>query len=288
MSDNSFFDNIEKIISAMQGRKLADQFRIISFTSFEEYPLHKHLRIEMNYVRKGGCIIQTDQENSYFREGELMIICSDIRHSFQAGHSGCTLLQLEFTPELFNNFTRSMTDERGLEWVPCDIFTTTDKLIKIVDNIPVMRAVQRIVNEMNTRNKYYQHLVVMYYAELMILIYRYMNESYIPMCNNADMTNAINYIRVNYMKDISVKQIADQTDVGERFLRKLFARHMNISPLGYLNQIRINKAIELLRVTEMSVKEVCFQCGFKSSQYFSKIFKQQVGVPPKELSKTKI
>ena len=39
-----------------------------------------------------------------------------------------------------------------------------------------MRAVQRIVNEMNQKSKYYQYLVVMYYAELLILIYRYLDE----------------------------------------------------------------------------------------------------------------
>ena len=40
--------------------------------------------------------------------------------------------------------------------------------------------------------------------------------------------------------------------VGERYLRKLFSQYLNLSPLDYLNQIRINKAIELLRNTEMS------------------------------------
>ena len=35
----------------------------------------------------------------------------------------------------------------------------------------------------------------------------------------------------------------------------------------------------------MSIKEVCFQCGFQSPQYFSRIFKQQMGVSPRDVGK---
>lgn len=45
-----------------------------------------------------------------------------------------------------------------------------------------MRVVQRIVNELEGKNSYYQYLVVMFYAELMVLIYRYMDENYLPVC----------------------------------------------------------------------------------------------------------
>ena len=111
---------------------------------------------------------------------------------------------------------------------------------------------------MNQKSKYYQYLVVMYYAELLILIYRYLDEAYLPICTNDSLKKAISYIRLNYQSDITISDVASQTGVGERYLRKLFSQYLNLSPLDYLNQIRINKAIELLRNTEMSVKEVCF------------------------------
>ena len=106
-----------------------------------------------------------------------------------------------------------------------------------------MRAVQRIVNEMNQKSKYYQYLVVMYYAELLILIYRYLDEAYLPICTNDSLKKAISYIRLNYQSDITISDVASQTGVGERYLRKLF------------------------------------------SQYFSRIFKQQMGISPREVTK---
>lgn len=125
----------------------------------------------------------------------------------------------------------------------------------------------------------------MYYAELLILINRHMEEVYLPICNNESMIRAISYIRTGYQSDISMTEVAACAGIGERYLRKLFSQHLNMSPLDFLNQIRVNKAIELLRNTEMSVKEVCFSCGFKSPQYFSRIFKQWVGTSPCELTR---
>ena len=95
-----------------------------------------------------------------------------------------------------------------------------------------MRAVQRIVNEMNQKSKYYQYLVVMYYAELLILIYRYLDEAYLPICTNDSLKKAISYIRLNYQSDITISDVASQTGVGERYLRKLFSQYLNLSPAG--------------------------------------------------------
>jgi len=90
---------------------------------------------------------------------------------------------------------------------------------------------------------------------------------------------------LNYHSDININKVAEEVGISERYLRNLFSQYLNLSPLDYLNQIRINKAVELLRNTEMSIKEVCFQCGFQSPQYFSRIFKQQMGVSPRDVAK---
>lgn len=126
----------------------------------------------------------------------------------------------------------------------------------------------------------------MYYAELLIFLYRYMHETYLSICTNDLLRKAICYIQHNYQTDINVNDIAGHASISERYLRKLFSQNLNLSPLDYLNQIRINKSIELLKNTEKSVKEVCFLCGFQSPQYFSRIFKQQIGLSPREIAKS--
>lgn len=282
---SSLWELLENITESLKSKRLADVFRFISFYPGETYGPHKHLRIEINYVKKGNCILHLDNESVTFREGEIMIITSDIHHLFEAGSEGTTLMQLEFLPEIFSHF--SLNAETGsYDSIPAPVFLFSEenRLIKIVNNVRIMRVVQRIVNELEAKSPYYQYLVVMYYAELLILIYRYMNEAYLPICTNESLKKAIAYIRLNYHKNININSVAEHTGISERYLRGLFSQHLNLSPLDYLNQIRINKAVELLRNTEMSIKEICFQCGFQSPQYFSRIFKQQMGVTPREMT----
>lgn len=282
--EHSLWSLLENIAESLDSKRLADVFRFISFHPSEAYGPHKHLRIEINYVKKGNCVLHLDNESVSFREGEMMIISSELNHTFEAGAEGATLMQLEFLPEVFSKFNLNINMDTN-ELTPVTIFSEENRLIKIVNNVRIMRAVQRIVNELKLKNQHYQYLVVMYYAELLILIHRHMDEAYLPICTNDSLKKAISYIRLNYQAEMSITDVAEHTGISERYLRKLFAQHLNLSPLDYLNQIRINKSIELLRNTEMSVKEICFVCGFKSPQYFSRIFKQQTGVSPKEVAK---
>lgn len=275
---------LESITENLTSKRLADVFRFVSFHSGETYGPHKHLRIEINYVKKGNCMLHLDDESVSFREGEIMIISSDVNHVFEAGSDGTTLMQLEFLPEVFAHFGFNDNDETG-GLASVILFSEKNRLIKIVNNIRIMRTVQRIVNELKLKNEYHQYLVVMYYAELLILIYRYMNETYLPVCTHDSLKKAIAYLRLNYRSEISIANVTEHTGVGERYLRKLFSQYLNLSPLDYLNQIRINKSIELLRNTELSVKEICFACGFKSPQYFSRVFKRQTGISPREIAK---
>jgi AraC-like DNA-binding protein/quercetin dioxygenase-like cupin family protein len=283
--NNTLFKSLDEITKDLESKSLADVFRVVSFIPFERYEQHKHMRIEMDYVKKGSCIIQLENESISFKENELIIILSNVSHSFQAGTDGCTLMQLEFMPELFFQNVKEDATEDSKALFSSQAFSSDSRIIRIANNVRIMRAIERIVTEMNTRNSYYRHLVILYYTELLLLIQRHMDETYLPLCNNEMMRKSIDYIRQNFKEEINIGDISAHSGISERYLRKIFTQYLNMSPLDYLTQIRINSAIEMLRITDMSIKEVCFQCGFQSPQYFSRIFKQQTGVSPKDITK---
>jgi len=285
MPSNDLFITLEEIIQNLKRKRLADVFRMISFTPFEKYGEHEHIRIEINFVKKGSCVLNLTDESFTFVENEMMIINSNVLHSFEAGPKGTTLMQLEFLPELFSSFD-SKQHLHSTPYNPIIVFSESNRLIKIVNNVRIMRAVQRIVNELTSKNKYFDFLVVMYYAELLILVYRHLVDAYNLTGANDRLKVAVSYMRMNYQSEISIESIACQCGISERYLRKLFMNELQMSPLNYLNKIRTDKAYMLLKNTEFSVKEVCFMCGFKSPQYFSRVFKAQTGTTPKNTSNT--
>ena len=87
-----------------------------------------------------------------FKEGEIMVITSDVNHLFEAGSEGTTLMQLEFLPEIFSNFNLNSRVGKDAS-VPTSVFLFSEenRLIKIVNNVRIMRVVQRIVNELETK-----------------------------------------------------------------------------------------------------------------------------------------
>lgn len=283
--DTSLWSQLNNIIGELKYKRLADVFRFISFEPFETYGPHGHLRIEINLVRKGSCFLHLNNNESItFNEGEMMVIYSHLEHLFEAGPKGVTLMQLEFMPEVFSIFDpHAESSPESLRMY--NLFSEENRLIKITNNIRIMRAVQRIINELKDKKIFSDYLVIMYYAELLILLQRHMSETYLPLGANDLLRDAIAFFRKNYEKDIVISEVADHCKISERYLRKLFSSNLNISPLDYLNEIRINKSIELLKHTELSVKEIAFMSGFKSSQYFSRVFKKQTGMTPSEVNR---
>ncbi|MGN0229819.1 MAG: AraC family transcriptional regulator [Muribaculaceae bacterium] len=277
----NFDSTIEQYFNSDNGiNRLADVFRFISFVSGESYGPHSHLRIEINYVKRGSCRLLLDHgEIMTFAEGEIMIITPEVKHRFEAGADGATLMQLEFRPEIFKAIGSSgIVFDRQTDID--SIFGNCNGVIKIVDNVRIMRIVQQIVTELEEKAIDYQALVIMHYAELMIMLNRHIHDSKLFLDSNSALHKSVAYIRTHYQDDISISQLALLCGVSSRHLRALFALHLGKSPLQYLNQLRIARAIELINNSNLSIKEVCFRCGFHSPQYFSRIFKQITGRNP--------
>ncbi len=81
-------------------------------------------------------------------------------------------------------------------------------------------------------------------------------------------------------KLIISESIAEKTGLGYSLFRKEFKRYTGFSPGQYQIQLRIQKAKNLLSITDLSVKEIAYQLGFGSNNYFSRIFRQKTGMSP--------
>ena len=282
----SFWSILDKVSRSLEGHRLADVFRTVSFYPGETYGEDRHRRIEINYVKRGDCYLRCGGDEVRFRENELMIVGSNVFHSFRAGQEGTVLMQLEFLPEIFSSLSASTPSRDGFSGAP--VFPEENQLIKIVNHVRIKRTVQNIINELTEENCYGRQMVVLYYAELLLLICRYMNEVCLPFPVNDTLRKAVSYIREHYYRELPISEIARFSGVGERYLHKLFIRQFSCSPLHYLNQYRIDKSLDLLQNTDLSVKEISFSCGFQSPQYFARVFHRYCGCTPREWSSSRV
>ena len=275
-------DELNRINEAMANLdidRLAEVFRVISFAACERFEPHSHRRIEINYIKRGECHMSIGEQRVVFKEGETACIFSHVKHDFQAGPRGCTLIQLEFLPDVFMRYEQFLFNFAAGEHTG-----NGREYLKIVNDHDIVATVQNIMNELSSDRKYNKMMVLMYYGVLLIHISRQINDIYVLDSNNRVLRSVVTYVHENYNKDISVKEMAAQAEISERYLRRVFARHLDCSPNQYVSKVRIERALQQLSsaTNSYSIKEICYMCGFKTPQYFTKVFRQIVGMTPRE------
>ncbi|WP_168119881.1 AraC family transcriptional regulator [Paenibacillus sp. HB172176] len=90
---------------------------------------------------------------------------------------------------------------------------------------------------------------------------------------------AKNYIRQNYMKDISLESCADHVKVASHFLSKVFKKETGSNFTEYLTELRMEKAKSLLRESDIMINEISLLVGYQPS-YFIRLFKKLEGITP--------
>jgi AraC-like DNA-binding protein len=100
---------------------------------------------------------------------------------------------------------------------------------------------------------------------------------------HVDMVNRARLlIRQSLETDLTIQQIAEEMGVSYSNFRKLFKEYTGISPALYQQDLRLQRAKELLSITELSIKEIAYQLCFESPDYFSSKFKIKTGLTPSQ------
>ncbi|MBO5653701.1 MAG: helix-turn-helix transcriptional regulator [Clostridia bacterium] len=94
------------------------------------------------------------------------------------------------------------------------------------------------------------------------------------------LQKALRYIQKHYKKKVAAEEVAKAAGVSSQHLIRLFRKHLNSTPVGYINRTKVLHAIDLLRNTKLSVKEIAYELGFEDPNYFSRLFKREEGMSP--------
>lgn len=96
------------------------------------------------------------------------------------------------------------------------------------------------------------------------------------------LRKAVEYLQEHYNEQVTLNEVAEHTFVSTYYISRMFKKEMGKNFVDYLNEIRIEKAKEMLRDIRFKTYEVAEQVGIPDAHYFSKLFKKYVGVTPTE------
>ncbi|WP_240420121.1 AraC family transcriptional regulator [Paenibacillus periandrae] len=91
---------------------------------------------------------------------------------------------------------------------------------------------------------------------------------------------SVRYMQDAYHTDITLDKLADLAGLNPSYYSTLFKQKMDKSPIEYLTGLRMNRAKELLLLSQDKIRNVAREVGYKDEFYFSRRFKAQYGVAP--------
>ena len=97
-----------------------------------------------------------------------------------------------------------------------------------------------------------------------------------------ELKRVLEYINNNYVEEITLKNLSDVANLNPAYLCKQFTKVYNISPIQYVNNLRIEKSKELITYSDLSITEISVAVGFRSIHYFSRYFKKKEKMSPVE------
>lgn len=98
--------------------------------------------------------------------------------------------------------------------------------------------------------------------------------------DDPDLSMAIRYIRTHAFDSMSVNDILEEIPISRRALEQKFRERLQRSPLAEISRVRMDRAKELLALTNLSMPEVAKQSGFSNAERLSVVFKRKEGIAP--------
>ena len=123
--------------------------------------------------------------------------------------------------------------------------------------------------------------------EIKTLVFDLMNSLFTVGAEDSALTieACVSYINTHYADIDGIAALAELCGLGETAFRRRFREHVGMSPVHYINAVKVERACRMLRSSEMTVGEVCEQLKFYDVAYFHKVFKRYTGKTPGEVSR---
>lgn len=256
---------------------------------------HMHDYIEMLYCTDGNYVIWLNGNQYTFSKGDLVVINSREVHTvYSLSETGGKYICARFLPEILYISTVSSFDVKYV--LPFILNNSNHQRVfrssEISDTF-IPSLMHEMLDEYNNQAYGYELAVKNDISRIFLWIVRYWNSLNVdisaPNISGEDMIDrmkmALDFISVNYSDDIKASEVADMCNLSYSYFSRIFKQYMKKSFSEYLNYIRLSNAEKLLASTDMPITEIASKCGFATSSYFIKQFREHKNISPKQFRK---
>lgn len=127
---------------------------------------------------------------------------------------------------------------------------------------------------------YQQVLAGIAHMILSLTLYHDTNRSFMDDRNIQLVERARAMLRENYLKGITLQQVAGHINMSYSWFRKMFKEYTGVSPAQYVTKLKLQTARTLLLNSDMNIKQIAYHLNYEDALYFSTLFKKYTGYSP--------
>lgn len=246
---------------------------------------HWHHELEFIYIKNGTATCYVGEEKLLLSQGSALFVNSGILHRYESASS--TLMpNIVFSPSL-------LAGESSLLYKKyiAPVLSSSISFQTFSPDIPWQNTILKLLNKLfsiqGMGEKQELHTVQLLWKLWEFLfdslsIYPQTNPVHAGKNNQARLRIMMEYIHEHYPEPVTLDDIASCALISKSSALQIFQSGIQLSPVAYLIQYRLNCAAKLLQTTEGSVSEIAEKTGFSSAGYFCRKFKQRYQMSPIE------
>lgn len=233
---------------------------------------HWHEHLELHYIIKGSTTIQLNQKDIRAEKGSLVIANSNELHAGYCDGNAMDAIVVIFEME---ELSRELAEKNI-------IFQS------LIQEDEVIRG---IFMKFWTENEHKELGYKLACKGALLELITYLSRNYaLEMLSESDslkrkrklerLNTVIQYIQEHYAEPVSNHTLAEVVHLSEDRFNHLFKESMGMAPLQYINEVRLKKAMHLLKKGEFTIAQVASSVGVADYNHFGRMFRRYYGCTP--------
>ena len=250
---------------------------------FYDLWLHWHTEFEIIHVVSGCYRIFINDHEILLNEGDVCLVPGKVVHGdapdkgvgkFESAVFDIELMRLHgFSPDAFISEIVNGT-------------ITIENVYRLNECKDISRTVTSFFEAIRDQREGWEAISTGYLIILFGLINKnkfYSEKKILPAkkrVRNEKLELVFDLIKKNYMKNITLEELADAAGFSPKYFCRVFREMTNRAPVEYLNWFRINRSCAMIRETDEKLQDIAVKCGFNDFSYFIKIFHRYKNMTP--------
>lgn len=247
--------------------------------------LHFHNLMEIGYCHYGEGELVVETDSFRFSEGMFSIIPKNYLHTTTSDENDIGYWEYLFVDveQILQDYYK---DNTKFAQNLMKRINTKAYFLKTLDSPSTAALIVQILAEMKDKKEFYLEKVKSLLISLLLETAR-MNQDKSYMIKTAEtsgtqIARALDYLSDHYNQNLRIEDLSEECHMSETHFRRLFDESMNMTPVAYINLVRIQMACNFLLKTNDSMTNIATKVGYQTPSTFNRNFKRIVGLSPNQ------